>query len=337
MGLPTIKQLHEPVKVLSGKTVVVMLGNGKIYYGKKLKIPYKDYDGNSIWLISKYPHIITLQPQEIWATPFFWLSILLGSVFTALILQKPKSRPRKIKIIWDISTPPPMSFADKETIRKRVEQHIEMFGVCPDDVELAEKGVLLPVKDEKPTDEVVVCNFKTNVETEKILRKVVKIANDGFWSFKRRGRSSGYLYTLVGDTIIVFYLYKQEDEKEPSELLLNAIKSAMRTYIGIPLHTKYHGIIIVTTPEMKKKFIAELRKSKVIDSYGRVEDIGPYLSYKFPEMDEALRNKIIEFVKNKIPLIIPIDDDVTKLIEVLGEVASQYYEEYIKIRGWDEE
>lgn len=333
LSLPSIKQLHEPVKIISGKTALVMLGNGKIYYGTKIKIPYKDYDGNTVWLISMYPHIITIQPKEIWSTPFFWLSILLGILFTALILQKPRTRPRKIKVIWDISTPPPMSFADKETIRKRVSQYIEMFGVCPDDVELAERGVLLPVKDEKPTDEVIVCNFKTNVATEKILRKLVRTANMGFWSFKRRGKSSGYLYTLIGDTLILFYVYKQEDEKEPSELLLNAIKSAMKTYVGIPLHKKYHGIIIVTTPEMRKKLLEELKRSRVIDESGRVGDIGPYLSYKFPDMDEGLRNNIINFVKSKVPLIVVVDNNVIPIIEVLGEIASQYYEEYLRIRG----
>jgi hypothetical protein len=333
LTLPSIEQLHEPIGVSSSKTAFIMLGNGKYYYGKKITIPYNVYEGNSVWLLSSKPRIIRITAQAIWSTPFFWLSLLLGILFMALILQKPKSYPRKIEIVWDISTPPPLEFSDKKTIMKKVSQFIDIFGVCPNDIELAERGVLLPAGDEKPTDEIIVCNFKTNIATEKILREVVKTANSGFWAFKRRGRSYGYLYTIIGDTLIVLYLYKQEFEKEPHELLLNALKSAIRTYIGIPLHTKYHGLIIVATPDVGKKLRDELLKAGVIDEYGRVADIGGYLSIKYPDMDEKFRNRLIEFIKERIPLILVVTGDMRPLITILGEIASQYYEEYLKMRG----
>lgn len=333
LTLPKIKQFHEPIGISSSVPELVMLGNGLWYYGTKLTIPYSKYNGNTIWLMFAYPTILTISVNSLWGTPFFWLSILLGILFAGLILQKPRTKERTIKIVWDISTPPPLEFADEKIISKKVSQFVDIFGYCPNDVELAERGVLLPIKNEKPTEEVIVCNYNTNIETEKILRRVVKLANEGFWAFKRRGKNYGFLYTLVSDMAIIFYLYKQENEKEPSEILLNSIKYAMKTYIGMQLHSRYHGLIILTTPEMGEKMREELVKANVIDKNGQVADIEGYISVKFPDLDEKIKGNIIEFVNERIPIILIMDTNLRPMIDILGEVASQYYEEFIKLRG----
>jgi len=337
LTLPAISQFHEPIGVQSSSPTMIMLGNGKYYYGSNFTIPYSIYDGNSIWVLSNYPQTIEITSRSLWTTPFFWLSILLGALFAALLLQKPKAYPRKLQIIWDITTPPPLEFPDQSTIAKRVSQYIDIFGVCPNDVELAEKGILLPIKDEKPTDEVIVCNFKTNIDSEKVLRNVVKVANGGFWAFRRRGKNYGFLYTTIGDTLILFYLYKQEDETSVHELILNAIYSAKHTYIGVPLHAKYHGLIIVATPRMAKMARDELVNSNVIDERGRVNNIEGCFSVEFQGMKEKDKNALIEFAKERIPLILVVGEDITPLITTLGEIASLYYEEYLKRRGISDE
>jgi len=345
---PSIKQLRQPAGFSSGVPVLVMLGNGKFYYGTKFSIPYSDYDGNVVFVLSMHPYVVNVEPASLWSMPVFWISLLLFALFAAMLIQRPRAQPRKLQIVWDIATPPPLEFADRETVARKVSQFIDIHGVCPDDVELAEMGALLPAEGEKPTDEVVVCNFKTNPETEKLLRRVVRVANDGFWAFKRRGRNYGFLYTLVGDTLITFYLYKQENEKTPARLLLNAIRSAMRTYIGVPLYTQYHGLIIVAEPGMARAAREEFVRAGVINEDWGVVDIRGYLSVKLQRVVESLKggdreerearlkrllDRVVEFAKAKIPLIVIVGDDVRVLIEVLGEVASRYYEEYLKVRG----
>jgi len=340
LSKPSIKQLREPVGVSSGAPVVLVLGNGKLYYGTRFTIPYDDYDGNALWVIYRRPYMVDVEPPSLWGMPVFWLSLLLVALFVAVVIQRPKAPPRKIQIIWDIATPPPLELADRALIARKVSQFLDIFGVCPDDVELAMMGALLPAQGEKPADEVIVCNFKTNVETEKVLRRVVRVANDGFWAFKRRGRNYGFLYTRIGDSLLVFYLYKQEDEKEVAELLLNAIEAAMHTYIGIPLYTRHQGIIIVAEPGMAKAAREEYVKMGVVDEEwrtkdekGRLRNISGYLSLKFPNLSSEFVDKLAGFVEERVPLIVVASEDERVVIDVLGEVASTHYEEYLRKRG----
>lgn len=334
-SLPSIRELREPIGVRTRDIpALVMLGNGKKFYGTEITIEYSDYSGNTVWLVTASPITISVSPIAIYETPFFWLSLLLLVLFGALIIQRPKSPPKQISVVWNISPPPPLSLSSKQEIRERVSQFLDIYGYCPNDLELAQMGVLVPIGKESPTDEVILCPFKTNKRTEAILRKVIRLINTAFWVFRRRGRNYGYIYTYVGDSILVFYLYKQDSEKTPEELFMNAVRKALRTYIGIPLHTKYYGMIIIATKDMAEKVRRELRRFGVINEKGIVGDIGNYLSIKFSDMGETEKTKIVEFFQERIPLILVVDEELTKLIEVLGSISSKLYEEYLKRRGY---
>jgi len=330
--IPTIREFREPLSVVAAAPTVLLLGNGKVYSGTRFTVPYEDYSANSVVVVTAEPFMLYVAPRSIAETPFFWLSIMLSVLFGALILQRPRNPTKTVRVVWDIATPPPLDFPSKDEVATTVKHYIDAYGVCPDDVDLALRRAILPWRGEKPTDSIIVCNFKTNHATERLLRDAVAHMLRGFWAFKRRGRSHGFAYTLVGDTMLVAYVYKQEDEERPEQVLLSALKKAMKTYIGIPLHRKTVGMIIVAEPRMARTLRRELMDAGVITGQYTLANLSGYLSVKFPELDEDERNRIVEFSR-QVPMLLVVGDTLLPIVDHLGEVASVEYEAYLKRRG----
>lgn len=330
ISFPQIAQFHQPVVVNSKVNTLVVLGNGKYYYGKNIAIGYDEYTKNTIWVVNSHPHIIPVNPTDIWMTPAFWSSILIGIVIIMVFNQRYKQPPKKITIEIDTGPPTPLKIADERSIARKARQYIERFGVCPTDIELAMEGILVPYRGEKATQEIVVCPFKTNPETETVLRKVVKAARWGFWALKRSTRSAGYLYTIIGGTLLYYYVYKQENEKRPAELLGNAVNSINDVYVGHALSDKREkGLIIVVNPNDKWRFKKELESAGVIDSQGRVHGLFEYLSVH--GINVALQNKGKD--KNAKIERLYLVSSPTEIVEILGETASAFYLEYLRVRG----
>lgn len=328
ISYPQVRQLHQPLVIRSTRgKALILLGNARYYYGKEVVIPYSVYNENTVWVVTGKPRIVVMNIPDIWDLPMFWVALITAATIALLYTNRYRRPEKKVKLEWDISEPRPLPLAPEAVIRKHARLYVERFGVCPTDVELALMGVLVPYSGARGDEPVVVCPFRTNPSTELVLRDVVRAAEWGFWALKRTGPSSGYMYTVIGGTLLYYYVYKHEDERDVATLLRNAIASVKRVYIGHSLTSRReYGLIIVTTPQRRWRIVEELARADVVDEDGRVRDLTSFFSAHGINFDN---------IKDVLPRIkaLHVVSSAREAVEVLGRAASEYYMSYLSMRG----
>jgi len=341
---PAFKELIHPILIytISGKKFLVFTSNGKVYSTNNIELPFSVYQGNEIFIYAVHtvrPVIIT--QTSIFTSPFFILAVLfVGVVVSLVVFGRRKEEPEKIRIILDLPKPKSLSVASKETMQDVVNKHVDNFGVCPDVLDVVlYHNVLppLPEKLESPFEEVLLCPFKTNEETEHILRRVSGILLYSVWANKRIGKNHGLFYTLIGDTMLYTYWYKREDEP-PEEVIVRAVEKAYKTHIKYPYHKLPLGLVILVEDNLVKQVRKELEYIQLLTTAGselvRGYAISSYVSVKGVRTSVS-PDKLQKFVNEKIPTILVISDkNIHELIEYLEERIVSFSELYYrKMRG----
>ena len=338
------KEIKEPILMytLSGKPFLVFTANGKVYSSNRVKIPFDLYEGNEVFIFAVgdvRPVVIT--QSSIFASPFFILSVLfVGVVISLVVFSRRKEEPEKIKIILDLPKPTSMKVASKEIVSDVVRKHVDQFGVCPDVLDVVIYHNILPPLPDKidnPFQEILLCPFKTNEKTERVLRKLAEILLYSVWALRRSGRSRGFFYTLIGDTMLYMYWYKHEDEKKPEELILNAIESAYRTSVRYPYYKQSLGLVILVEDELLTRVKKEVEYMRMLSSGEesvRGYAISSYLSVKGLQ-SRIPADRLQKFMNEKIPAILVVSEsNLTELIEYLEERLVSFAELYYKkVRG----
>lgn len=337
ISAPTFREFGGPVKVIStAGPILVVTANGQVYYGRNIVLPNDVIAKNTVWYVGSYSEMLTVTQRSIIFSPFFILSMLLGAVFIAVILQGRVAPKRRLRLIWTELVPPPATVASREDVRAMAEKNVNNFGVCPTDEELALYYKILPPLEpgHNPRVTRLICPFRTNPRSELVLREVARILWIGFWSLKRRGRSHGFIYTIIGDLLLLMYFYKQEDEVTPQEIILNGILKAMRTYVGFPYHTEHLGLVLIVEDTMIDKVKGELEILRKMQSETGKLDLSPYISFRFPDLPDSQKKAITSFTSNRIPRIMVIGKkNITELIEYLAWQASDRFEEHLRRLG----
>lgn len=335
VSAPKYKELKHDIYFYTenGKEFLVVLSNGEIYSGKEVKLPFSKYDHNMVFVVSGgIVDLYRVQLVSMFKTTTFLVGVMIFLVLGGMIVfGRGTEASEKIKVVIDIPYPKALSTASKDELASIAKKHVDMFGVCPSDIDLAYyHGVLPPISDDvKPDETVLICPFKTNKNTEIILREINKVLLHSFWALKRVGRSHGYVYTVLGEEMPYMYFYKQENEKKPEEILVNAIIKASRVRIQTAYFLRSLGLFIVAEPHMAKKLREELKilesETEEKPSTANVEsysyNISGYISIRGVKVKVHV-DKLQKFVNEKIHnIIIVSSDNITELIEYL---ASKY-------------
>ena len=341
---PAFREIVHPIIMytISGRNFLVLTANGKVYSTNSIELPFAEYQKNDVFIYA----VNTIQPlyvsqTSIFLSPFFALALVFVMVVVGLIVFGRKGKePEKIRIILDLPKPKAMTTASRETVAEVVRKHVDLFGVCPDVLDIAIYHSVLPPLPDKigsPLEEIILCPFETNQRSEYVLRRVSDVLLPSLWAIRRAGRSHGYLYTLVGNTMLYMYWYKHEDEKKPEELLINAIEAAYRTRFTYPYNPLPLGLLIVVEDELVPALKKELELMRVLSGTEESKGgyaISSYISIKRVEVSIA-PDKLQSFINEKVPSILIVSDkNIPELIEYLGERLTAYSELYYKrLRG----
>jgi len=335
---PAYREFLHPILIRSDQyPVLVVLANGRIYYGMRLKVPYGEYDNNEMWIVyGRQAFRYTYTPSSIFLTPQFIMASIVVVFLILFAVRRTPPPPPTVVVTWDLPMPEAHRVASPAEIHDVATKHVEHFGVCPSDIEIVYRHHLLPPIPEDipdPQSTILYCPFHTNVETEQILRSIVRVLHAGLWGIKRCGRSHGYIYTIYGGYFLYMYFYKQEKEAKPEQLIYNALRAASRVRIETPHHLLPLGLLIVAKPGMVEKLRREIdfiRKLSVAS--GHQLEIVQYFSMKLSEASD--KERLQKFVDEKVPVIMAVsNENVTELVEYLAEKFRGIAEEYHKTVG----
>ena len=335
---PKYKEIKHPIRFTGyNGNFLVVLSNGEVYVGPSVAVDYDKYLSNVLYVVygnNMLQYIYT--PTSIVTSPLFALTIIVALAMIGLLLQRKPEEREVVTIEWDIIEPPKYNVATKEELRRAITKNIDNWGTCPDEHELIMRyGILPPLEAvSDPRETVVYCPFKTNIETEIILKKVAKLLLSGFWGVSRQGRSHGYIFSFIREQMLYMYWYKQEDEDHPAEVLFNALKRAMRTYIVTGMHTIPLGLLIIAKDDMRRRLERELERVKRMTPEGTPGySFEQYFSIHLPHVDVNL-SALQEFVSKNIPAIIVVSDkNLPVLVEFLAGRYASLMEEYIRVYG----
>ncbi|MEM1810452.1 MAG: hypothetical protein QW324_06280 [Thermofilaceae archaeon] len=337
---PAYRELLHSVHVYtsSGRPVLAVSANGRIYYGASFEIPFSEVQANAIyWFVGSYAAPIEVSPSTIVASPFFALFLLLVFVLVGVVVfGRGRSEPERISLIWDVKLPPPLSLASEATLKEIVRKHVDAFGVCPDVVDLALYHEVLPPipRDATPEGESLICPFATNPRTESVLRRLNELLTCSLWGIKRMWSSRGVIYTIVGDEMLYVYFYKQENEEAPEQIIANALESVVRSrrfdtvYFRRPL-----GLVIVVEPSMlplvkrELSILEELSLAPELTEDEEEEGASRAYTYRISEylatrgVKTTISAEVIqEAVDRDVPRILVISEgNIDELIEYLSE------------------
>lgn len=345
---PSYSELMHPVYMtaVGGRKFVAVLSNGAVFYGDSVEIPIEGYTNNKLFVLAggKIQEISVVTTSIFFSVFFIFGVLIAGAVIGIVLASRGKPPPERIKIVFDVKKPEPVKLSSEEETATRSRKHLENFGYCPSDIELSlYYGVLMPLKPPiDPSQETLVCPEKTNIETEAILRDISWLFLTSFWAVKRLSMRHGYIYTRYGDQVLFMFMYKQEEEKDPGEILMNALIKSMTTYV----HATYKislGLLIIVSRDMVDKVKREIKLLEALEEpseeVGKFKyDISRYLSYR---SDLAADDRYAVNIQNLqshidrwIPNILVISsDNVTALIEYLADKFSALVETYMKARG----
>ena len=340
---PKYREITHPIYFYNNKDkpFLILLSNGEVYYGYKVTLPYSDYENNRVFIVTgTLVRRFSFTPTSIFLSSFFILGVLIvGVIGSMVVFSRGRESLEKIKIIMDIPYPKSMTVASEEVLHEVARKHIDTFGVCPTDIDVAYyHNVIPPIKpDVKPDETVLICPFKTNTRTEIILREINHVLYHSFWALKRVGRSHGYIYTILGEEMPYMYFYKQEDETKPEHVIVNAIVKASKIDIQTAFFLRSLGLFIVAEPEMAEKLREELKILEAetetpTEEYGVRSysyNISGYMSIKGIQARVQV-DKLQKFVNDNIKhIIIVSEDNITDLLEYLAKrylaLADIYY------------
>ena len=328
---------------VSGGRFLVLLSDGEVYSGGSVKIPFEKYEDNRVYYLAGYVlSEVSITLSSIFTSAFFAISvIIIGVIASMIVFGRGTETKETIKIILDIPYPKAQILATEEEVSRVARKHLDSFAVCPSDVDLAiYHGILPPIPpDVKADEEIIYCPFNTNKKTESILRKINHLLFHSFWALKRIGKNYGYFYTIIGEEMPYMYIYKQENEKNPAQIIINGMVRAMRVRLQVPYFPRPLGLVLVVEPEMKAKVVKALKELESISGQseggkGYSYNISGYLPLKNIQVRVSV-DKLQKFVNDKIRNIIVIsEDNITDLIEYLSKISvgiSELY--YKKMRG----
>jgi len=342
---PAYREFKHPIYISSGSgKFLAVTSNGKVYLTSNLEIPFRIYEENELFVYKAGGVTrVQLAQTSIVTTPFFVLGVLVLAVLASTIVFG-RSRPEKeakLKVVIDLPEPKPLTLASSESLGPLLRKHVDMFGVCPDIYEVVLYHKVLPPLPDKVVDpsEVLMCPFSTNPETERVLRAVAEVFHHAMWAVRRAGKSRGFIYTLVGDTMLYYYWYKVEGERKPEEVIVRAVEAAYRTRPQYPYHMYPLGLVIVAEGELARAVEREVSYMQVLsggDERSRGYALSSYLSVRkgvSPRHIEA--DALQNFLNEKIPSIIVVSSDtLTRLIEHAAERVASYSELYYgEMRG----
>jgi len=347
-GSPVVKgsgfvELKYPVQILSLNNfpVLVIMSNGKVYLSTNVLIDYDEFSKNTVFVYSNGMLITaTVTQTSIFTSPFFILGLLLIVLFVGVVYTniKPSKRREKIKIILNFPKPTPMSLASSEAVKEVSKKHIILFGVCPDILDIViYHNILPPIPDDvSATDNVIICPFNTNAKTEETLRKLAKVLNGVLWGISRERKSSGYIYTILGNSLMYMYFYKHEGEVV-EEAIVNAVKEAMKVKVQTPYYLMPLGILIVTTDDNYRRFKEEINFMKLITRNNpdvKGFDIATYITARKIVLKGNITPKEMQnFINEKVPEILVVSEStIPELLEYLEEKLVGYAELYYKLQ-----
>jgi len=331
------KEIVYPIQLytLSGQSFLTVLANGKVYSTNNVIIDYSEYSENEVYVYAaRYIRRISITQTSIFLTPFFIIAVLIALVFIGVIAFRGRGRQRElIKIILDFPKSMPMKVASDDDISNATKKHVSMFGTCPDIYDIAIYHNLLPQLPEKvdPTQEVVICPFNTNPETESVLRYISNVLLSVLWVTKRTSVSAGYFYTVIGNTMLYAYFYKHEGESI-ERAIVNAVSEAMRIKILSPFYLLPLGLVIITTDSKLSEFKNELEYMKVLSTAGgetvRSYAISSYITVKnIPT--RVPPDELQRFMNEKIPVILVVSrSNVGEFLKYLEEKLTSYAKFY---------
>jgi len=331
------KEIKYPVQLVtfSGQPFLTVLANGKVYLSSVVTIDFDEYLQNEVFVYAAgLVQRITIVQTSIFMSPFFVISLLIASVFIGVIVFRGKESERDVvRIILDFPKPTPMKVSSESDIAEAAKKHVTMFGVCPDIYDIAIHHGLLPPLPEKvdPTQEVILCPFNTNPETESVLRYISSTLLSVLWVTKRTSPSSGYFYTVIGNTMLYMYFYKHEGEPV-EKAIVNAIAEAMKIRIISPLYLMPLGLVIVTTESKMGEFMKELEYMKVLSTAAgeavRSYAISSYVTVKGIPTKEP-PDELQRFMNEKVPVILVVSrNNLGELLKFLEEKLTSYAKFY---------
>lgn len=335
---PSVREFS-PIVVIMGGPFLLVFSNGKIVYGTYVEIPLSEVEENTAFLFAgDYFTVVHLNPPSIFTTPWFILFVFIFSIFATYILVpilRKEKVPDIVKIIWDVKPPPALSLISDEDLLKIVSKHVDMYGVCPDTIDIALYYRVLPKIPEEgidPVNHAIICPFKTNIETERSLRAVSETLLPLFWGIKRMSRRRGLIYTILREDYVYMYFYKQEKETKPEHIVANALESIVySSRFTTPLNKIPCGLVIIVSNNMYhsvKREIDELMKQSLRPG-GRFS-VTSYLA----ERGVATRvspDEIQKIVDAEIPAVIVASErNMRDLLKHLADSITTVSEKYKK-------
>ena len=341
INAPKYQGFAYPVEVSAGGApVLVAVSDGEVFYGKRVSVPLSDYEDDTAVAATGagvVPIVVSLQP--IYTSFAFILGLMIAGVLVAsVVLNRPVRQPEYVTLVDDLPEVEPMELASKEKVMELAAKHVERFGVCPDDVDLAAyHGILPPIPPEGGGR--LYCPWKVNPETEAAFKEIAALLTEGLFAIVRR-RNYSYAYTVVGDSRLILYFYKQEFEESPAEVVRNAalaLRNSLREvrpqglYFDRPV-----GFAIFTAPGMRRAVSAELEKLRKLLPAGGEEKAAGALRNYFSEAGLRLdmgAEELAEVASYLRDALVISTDNVTELVEFLSERVAGAAELASRARG----
>ena len=341
VSAPKYEGFTYPIEVsAAGAPVLVVESDGKVLYGASVSIPWREYEDNTVFAATGAgvaPLAVSLQP--IYTSFAFILGLAIAGVLAAsVVLNRPGRHPEYVTLVDDLPEVQPMELTSEEKVRELAAKHVERFGVCPDDVDLAAyHGALPPIPPEG--GERLYCPWKVNPETEAAFKEIAALLAEGLFAIVR-GRNYSYAYTVVGDSRLILYFYKQEFEASPAEVLRNAVvslRNSLREARPLGLYfDRPIGFAIFTAPSMRRAVSAELEKLRKLLAAGGEEKAAGALRNYFSEAGLRLdmgAEELAEVAKYLRDALVISTDNVTELVEFLSERVASAAELAARARG----
>jgi len=339
-----IREFRQPYKVLGSPMTVVALAGGDVYWGRVVEVPYDDYVNNYIYILGARPYYRTGETESMIFSPTTVFIALSAAMAVIAWRMRPRTPKTTLKVVWDLHVPAPPALATGPELQRRLKQFVNAHGVCPTDEDLALRKVLVPIPPGDPDKPDILCPWRTNTRAEKRLRELWETLIAGFWAIRRIDKRTGYVYTEISDWMPLFYLYRQEDESEPTELFFNALKAVRKVKISKPHMIEKHGLMIVAEPELARRLERLLVGEGVIDpETGAAGEnaLAAFITRHVDAPNNSEKEKLVSMYRSIVTdagirriLVVGFGpESLRRVVSVLGDITADKFEYVLRIQG----